>query len=275
MTSAEAAGFDVIAHRGASAYAPEHSWPAYELAMEMGVDFLEPDLQMTADGELVAFHDPTLDRTASPPGGGRGERARGAVRELTLEELRRLEVGRWFNERHPERARPGYEGLTVVTFEELLERWGDRVGWYPEMKNPELTPGMEEALATLLERHGFTGAGEERGRVLVQCFSRAALERFREFAPALPRVQLLGPEAVSDRAVEGVLAEVAEYAQGVGPHHRLVDARFLEAAHIRGLLVHPWTVDDPAEMDRLIGLGVDGLFTNAPDRLLEKLGRRP
>jgi glycerophosphoryl diester phosphodiesterase len=261
----------VIAHRGASGHAPEHTWPAYELAMEMGADFLEPDLQMTRDGHLVAFHDPTLDRTARGPAGP----CTGRVGDRTLADLRACDVGSWFNRRHPERARPGYEGQPVVTLDELFTRWGDAVRWYPETKNPREAPGMEEALLELLHRHGLRDAAAERGQVLIQSFSTASLHRIRALDPDLPLVQLLPADATDGRPVEEVLQEVAAYARGVGPARTLVDSRFMAAARNAGLLVHPWTVDDPGEMDRLVELGVDGIFTNFPDRLLKRLGREP
>lgn len=259
----------VIAHRGASGHAPEHTWPAYELAMEMGADFLEPDLQMTRDGHLIAFHDATLDRTARGVAGF----CTGRVIERTLDELRRCDVGAWFNEQHPARARSEFEGLRVVTLDELFSRWGDQVRWYPETKNPEETPGMEEALLELLDRHELRAAAVERELVLIQSFSPESLLRIQEMDPGLPLVQLLGARALDGRNVEATLAEVARYARGVGPNRALVDERFMAAARAAELIVHPWTVDEPTEMDRLLALGVDGMFTNFPERLLEILGR--
>lgn len=264
-------GVEVIAHRGASAYAPEHTWPAYELAMQMGVDFLEPDLRMTRDGQLVAFHDRTLERT----GRGGGPCMTGTVSQMALEELARCDVGRWFNEARADRADPRFVGQRVVTFDALLERWGRQVRWYPELKEPEATPGMEEALLAVLNRHDLGEATLEHDRVLVQSFSKECLRRMGEMEPRLPLVQLLPPDALEDRSPEEVLAAIREYADGVGPHKGLVDATFMHAARTLGLRVDPWTVDDPNEMDRLIGLGVDGIFTNVPDLLLERLGRAP
>jgi glycerophosphoryl diester phosphodiesterase len=264
-------GISVIAHRGASGHAPEHTWPAYELAMEMGVDFLEPDLQMTRDGHLIAFHDATLDRTARGPTGS----CTGPVAARTLDEVRRCDVGGWFNERHPEQRRLAFEGQQVVTLDELFARWGNRVRWYPETKNPEETPGMEEALLELIRRHGLRDAAVEWGQVLIQSFSPASLHHLRSLDPELPLVQLLPGDAMDERPAEAVLQEIATYAQGVGPAHTLVDASFMAAARAAELLVHPWTVDDPREMGRLITLGVDGIFTNFPDRLMTLLGREP
>ena len=264
--------FSVIAHRGASGHAPEHTWPAYERAVEMGADFLEPDLQLTRDGHLIAFHDTTLDRTARGP----AEICTGPVAERTLDEIRLCDVGCWFNERYPNRARSAYKGQRVVTLDELFARWGDQVRWYPETKNPEESPGMEEALLELIRRHGLRDAAVERGQVLIQSFSPTSLHHLRSLDPELHLVQLLPGDAMDGRQAESVLQEIATYARGVGPNHALVDGSFMAAARRAGLLVHPWTVDDPEEMDHLITLGVDGLFTNFPDRLVALLpGNRP
>lgn len=259
----------VIAHRGASGYAPEHTWPAYELAVEMGADFLEPDLQLTRDGHLIAFHDATLDRTARGPASA----CTGRISERTLEELRRCDVGRWFNERHPDRARPEFEGLRVVTLDELFARWGDAVRWYPETKDPGEAPGMEEALLELMDRHGLRAAAVARQQVLIQSFSPESLQKLRSMDPGLPLVQLLAGDALQNTNARRLMTEIADYAVAVGPDRSLVDGPFIAAAKQAGLLVHPWTVDEPEEMDRLLGLGVDGLFTNFPDRALERLDR--
>ncbi len=265
-TSRDAA---VIAHRGASGHAPEHTWPAYELAMEMGADFLEPDLQMTRDGHLIAFHDPTLDRTAR----GRTGLRTGPVNERTLEELRECDVGSWFNEAHPDRARPEFEGLGVVTLDELFARWGSAVRWYPEVKNPEANRGMEEGLLELIRRRGLQAAAVEEEWILIQSFSPASLLKIREMEPELPLIQLLGASALEGRRVEDLLKEIGDYARGVGPHRQLVDRRFMAAARQAGLLVHPWTVNDGEEMEGLLALGVHGIFTDFPDRLVELMGR--
>jgi glycerophosphoryl diester phosphodiesterase len=262
------ASVSVIAHRGASGHAPEHTWAAYELAMEMGVDFLEPDLQMTRDGHLVAFHDATLERTARGP----GECCSGPVASRTLGELRRCDVGAWFNEAHPERARPGFRGQRIVTLDELLDRWGRQVRWLPEMKDPREAPGMEKALLELLDRNDLRAAAVERGHVLIQSFSVEALRLIEAMDPHLPLVQLMAPEPAGDQV--GALQGISRYAVGVGPHHSLVSGPFMEEARRLELQVHTWTVNEPEAMERLVDLGVDGIFTDFPDRLLRVLRTR-
>jgi glycerophosphoryl diester phosphodiesterase len=141
----------IIAHHGASSHAPEHTAAAYDLALAQGAHYLEQDVQLTADGVLVAIHDETLDRTARGP----AEHCTGLVRERTLAQRRQCDFGSWFNETWPERADPAFAGLPILTLDEIIERYGHRVGLYLEMKEPEASPGMEAVLVDLPRRHGL------------------------------------------------------------------------------------------------------------------------
>jgi glycerophosphoryl diester phosphodiesterase len=107
-----------IGHRGASGYAPEHTIPAYDLALRLGADYIEQDLQMTGDGVLVVLHDETLDRTAR----GSGRDCAGPVITKTLEQIKTCDVGSWFNEAYPQYAKDGYVGLRICTLEENFQR---------------------------------------------------------------------------------------------------------------------------------------------------------
>jgi glycerophosphoryl diester phosphodiesterase len=253
-----------IAHRGASGHAPEHTIASFDLAFEWGVDYLEQDLQMTSDGVLVVLHDDTLDRTARGP----AEDCTGPVIEKTLAQVRRCDVGAWFNERYPSRARPEYVGQRVPTLEELFERYGHRASYYIETKSPEASPGMEEALLELLDRYDLRGPAIERRQVLIQSFSEASLRRLRELDARLPLIQLTrGRE--SRRSIVARLDAIAEYAVGIGPARRTVDATLVAEAHARGLDVHVYTVNARRDMARLAALGVDGIFTDFPDIFAE------
>lgn len=251
----------VIAHRGASAYAPEHTFASYDLALAQGADHIEQDLQLTADGELVVLHDPVLDRTARGPAAS----CSGLVSEKTLAQLQECEVGSWFNDAHPERADPSYVGLRIPTMAQVLDRYGNDTRYYIELKATDAGSGMEAPLIGLLADAGMLGADEERRPVIVQSFGLEVLETVHGLEPDLPLVLLLrGTGAPVD---ESTLDAAREYAVGIGPPSAIVDRAFVDAAHERCLEVHPYTVDDPAEMARLIDAGVDGIFTNAPDVL--------
>ena len=262
--------FQVIAHRGASGHAPESTMAAYELAHEWGVDYLELDAQITSDGEVVVFHDDTIGRTSD----GEGE-----INNYTLKELKALDTGTWFNEQYPDSADTAFEGAQILTLEELLEH-------YIETKSPQLNPGLEEALVALLEEHDLI----ESGRVLVQSFEQDSLLKVHELNENIPLIQLVwyypseekngrlvewtdvtpGPEEITDEDFQAV----ADYAVGLGTNfiyegEEVIDADFIRQANDNGLPVHVYTINEADEMERLMEMGVNGLFTNYPDRLLE------
>ena len=198
----------------------------------------------------------------------------GPVADKTLEQLRQCDVGSWFNEAHPDRADPAFVGLRIPTLREVFERYGTDVRYYIETKSPEAQPGMEEALLDLLDEFGLSSRGSAAARqVLIQSFSAASLRLVHELRPELPLVLLIG--ASGGPVDPAVLDEVAGYAIGVGPTAGLADAAFVEAAHARCLVVHPYTVDDPAFMATLLDAGVDGMFTNEPDQLVAAVVGRP
>lgn len=269
--------FQVIAHRGASGHAPESTMAAYELAHEWGADYLELDVQITADGELVVFHDDAIDRTST------GE---GKINDRTLEELKALDTGAWFNEANADRANADFEGAQMLTLNELFERFGHDARYYIETKSPQLNPGLEEALVEVLEAHDMI----ETGRVLVQSFEQDSLLKMRELNENVPLIQLVwyytseeddsslqewtdvtpGPAEITDEDFQAV----AEYAVGIGTNvtydgNDVIDADFIRQAQANGLPVHIYTINETDEMQRLLDWGVNGLFTDYPDRLLE------
>jgi glycerophosphoryl diester phosphodiesterase len=257
-----------IGHRGASAYAPEHTIPAYDLAIALGADYIEQDLQLTSDGVLVALHDSTLDRTARGPAAS----CTGPVSGKTLAQVKTCDVGTWFNEANPDLARPEYVGLRIPTLEEVFARYRRRVNYHIETKSPETADRMEERLLELLDRHRLRKPAARRWQVLVQSFSAASLERLHALDPSLPLVQLvllLGPSP----ALEESLDAIAGYAVAFGPVYASVTPEQVTAAHARCVDVHPYTVNDPVDMAALVAMGVDGMFTNAPDALDAVLGK--
>ncbi|WP_046077878.1 glycerophosphodiester phosphodiesterase [Halomonas sp. HG01] len=266
--------FQIIAHRGASGHAPEHTWPAYQQAREMGADYLELDLHMSADGELMVIHDDTLDRTTD---------GSGPVKDHSLAELKALDAGSWFNAAHPERADDAYAGAELLTLDEVIDRYGSDVRYYIETKSPERYPELQRALVETLEAEGLVASGS----VVIQSFSQDSLEQVHALNADIPLVQLVWyspaedgsgltewtgvtppPAEISDADFQAI----ADYAVGIGPNvvydgEDVIDAGFVEQAHANGLLVHPYTINDPEQMQRLLDWGVDGMFTNFPDRL--------
>ncbi len=250
----------LIAHRGASGLAPEHTLASFDLAVEIGADYLEQDLQQTRDGVLVILHDDTLDRTARGP----ADSCRGLVREKTLAQLESCDFGSWFVEKHPETA-GRFDRQGILTLEALIDRFGSGVRYYIETKNPEEAPGMEESLLAILSRRGLLEDRGEPPRVFLQSFSTRSLRDLAARAPTTARLQLLDRRSLRAPYDEAV-AKIATYADGIGPHFSDVDRALVEVAHRHGLEVHAYTVNDPGEMQRLIGLGVDAIFSDFPDR---------
>jgi glycerophosphoryl diester phosphodiesterase len=255
----------LIAHRGASGYAPEHTLAAYELALAQGADFVEQDLQMTRDGSLVCLHDADLarttnveevfpDRATTRDTEGRGQPKKGWYTiDFTLAEIKRLDAGSWFNLANPFAAKPSYAGQKVPTLEEAIKIVGDRAGLYIEIKHfgfyKSLGLDMTRKLASLLDRAGFKNK-PRRARVLIQSFSKESLLAMREAAPHYARVQLLpaedGPPADQQKITERLAREIAEYASGAGPGKNMIaGAEDVQTLHAAGLVVHPYTFRGP------------------------------
>jgi glycerophosphoryl diester phosphodiesterase len=224
----------VIAHRGASGYRPENTLPAYELAVEQGADMIEVDLHRTRDGGIVVTHDEALAGL-----GGRGE-----IAGASLAEVRALDAG---------------GGARVPTLDELLDGFGARIPLNLELKRATAAdyPGLEAAALAALEARDLLAG------TLFSSFYDPVLRRLRALSPAA-RLGLLVSRRYPERALERARALGAE---ALHPERPLVTRELVAAAHGEGLSVYVFTVDEPDEMRRLLELGVDGLFTNFPDRM--------
>jgi glycerophosphoryl diester phosphodiesterase len=255
MLSEEEGDFSIIAHRGASAYGPEHTIPAYEMALKQNADYLEIDLQMTADGVLISMHDETVNRTTN---------GKGFVRSLTLEEIKELDAGTWFNDEYPDLAKQEFQGLTVPTLEEIIEHFGTEVSYYIETKSPSDYPGMEEELLAILDRFGLIAEKPGDSKVIIQSFSVESLKKIHSLKPTIPLIQLL---SYDKRAVltDEEIPLVKEYAVGIGPNHESIDKEYVQKAREAGLEVHPYTINDEKLLRKYLGWGITGAFTNYPD----------
>jgi glycerophosphoryl diester phosphodiesterase len=265
-----APGIAVVAHRGASAESPEHTFAAYDLAVEQGADYLEQDLQLTADGVLVVFHDPILQRTARGP----ADRCTGLVAERTLADLEACDVGSWFNEANPDRADETFTDERIPTMANVFDRYGSDVRYYIEIKSPEEQPGIEQALLELLDDTGIEPMDGDLPPIVIQSFSPESLRGLHGLRPELPLVQLIS--AVTGPPVDAAsLDAIATYAVAIGPPSAFVDGDLVAAANERCLDVHPYTVDDPAEMADLLAAGVGAMFSNVPSTLREAVEGEP
>jgi glycerophosphoryl diester phosphodiesterase len=277
----------VVAHRGASEEAPEHTLAAYEKAIADGADALECDVRLTADGHLVCVHDRRVNRTSN---------GRGAVSALELADLATLDFGSWKvrDAREPEETprkkgtrsthieepdwvvRPeDRERTSVLTLERLLELVADagrRVELAIETKHPTRWAGqVEERLLLLLKRFGLDEpATAAESPVRIMSFSARSLHRVRAAAPTLPTVYLM--QFVSPRLRDGRLPAGVGIA---GPSIRIVrnHPAYVERLKRAGHQVHVWTVNEPEDVDLCVGLGVDAIITNRPRAVLDRLGR--
>jgi glycerophosphoryl diester phosphodiesterase len=251
----------LVAHRGASGYAPEHTLAAYQLAIEQGADYVEQDLQITRDGVLICSHDADLSRTTNIQevfperatmrditGQGTPKKGWYAI-DFTLAEIKKLDAGSWFNKANPLAANPKYIKQQVPTLQETIKFVNNRAGLYIEMKDTTFYKAqgidMAEKLATTLKANGYADTKKSK-RIFIQSFSKENLLRIRELAPQYARVQLLpmeDPKRKDTAKVTPELAkEIAEYAQGAGPAKQmLTGAKDVETFHAAGLVIHPYT----------------------------------
>ena len=285
LVSAQSNTKMLIAHRGASAYAPEHTLAAYRLAIEQGADYVEQDLGVTRDGVLVCLHDDSLERTTNVreifPGRFVEEQINGRVRQqwrvrdLTLSEIKELDAGSWFGEE--------FAGSQVPTWQEAIDLIRGSAGLFPELKSPDdyrsLGIDMPSLVIDLLRRNGLDTAGADSDTpVILQSFDETSLRRLADELPTLPRVFLIGGANRQTGITNTRLREIATFATGIGPAKEIVLAQpdLVERAHALGLTVTPYTFRssetnsfDSLEKEMrhfLFTLGVDALFTDNPDR---------
>ena len=290
-------GVEVVGHRGASADAPEHTLAAYQQAVLIGADAVECDVRMTRDGVLVCVHDRRIDQTST---------GRGVVSALTLAELeqhsfgarvprstpwrkpsgrpvrqarrkaavRRIPPGNRLPEDEPDRSEQG-----VLTLHRLLDYVTSTPGDVRlaiETKHPTRhSARVERTLVDDLRRFGLLRGGKavERGGrpgVRMMSFSTTAVRRVQSMAPELPTVQLL-----QRMPTASARAMVLQPSTAIGPGVAMLRRHpyLVEEAHVAGTDVHVWVVNEPADVDFVLGLGVDAVITDRPRALLDQLGR--
>ncbi|NIV38846.1 MAG: glycerophosphodiester phosphodiesterase [Anaerolineae bacterium] len=240
-----------FAHRGASRQAPENTLAAFLLAVELGADGIELDVQLSRDGEVVVIHDFVLETTTN---------GAGPVRERTLAELRELDAGRQFADT--------YAGQQIPTLQEVIDTVGDRLLLNIELKTASWRDdGLAGAVVQAIEHNLLLH------RTVVSSFNPLALRRVRKLSSNIRTGLLYAPDLPLplSRPWARHLLEL----DAIHPHHSLVDDSYVPWARERGYRVHTWTVDDPGRMRRLMRLGVDILITNRPDLFRKVLQTGP
>ncbi len=238
----------VIAHRGLSGLCPENTIAAFRRALDIGVDMIELDVLLSADDQLVVFHDETLDRTTD---------GSGPVRELNHAQLIRLDAGGWFGGE--------FVGERIPTLLEVLELVGDRCLLNVEIKDEAVTDqvegGITHRVIRLLRDNGF---GD---RVLLSSFDPRALLHARELDPEIPRGSLADPRIHSIRSPIEILEDTG--AASLNLSRDQVNETIVAKCHQMRRAVLVYTVNEVEEMQRMISMGVDGLFTDRADVMLD------
>src|SRR5687768_17611541 len=278
-----------VAHRGASAYAPEHTLAAYKLAIEMGADYVEQDLGVTKDGVLICLHDGSLERTTNVeqlfPDRVSTQTIEGKTRrawlanDFTLAEIKTLDAGSWFDGK--------FKGEQIPTFDEAIALIRGKAGVFPELKVPEIYAGrsvnFEKLVADALDRNVLRGTkADGKTPVILQTFGQETARNLAKMQIGVPVVLLMEYDnrlrsADQVKAWKGTV-------QGFGPAKRIVfeNPDFVKWAHAEGMTVTPYTfrasdvtksgfrtVDE--EMSHfLYRLDVDALFTDNPDKFPSK-----
>ena len=246
--------FLVIAHRGASAYAPDHTLAAYEMAVQMDADYIELDLQLTKDGKLVALHDAVIsfqdaDRT---------------VADITFDELKLYSPGEEFNLENPRYASVAYDDLRVVGLDDILQHFGNTVNYYIEIKSPNSYPGIEAELLRQLREHGLLDTDADMPKVIIQSFDEDSLKKVFAMEPTIPLIKLYSFDK-NAHVTKKELGELVKYASGIGVNGEKVTKKLVESLHNKELDVHAFTVNDEKLIRTLMSRGVDGVFTDKPD----------
>jgi glycerophosphoryl diester phosphodiesterase len=277
-----AAGKQLIAHRGASGYAPEHTEASYRLALEQKADFVEPDLAVSRDGVLICLHDDTLERTtnvaevfpdrATSERVGRPNVQHFLANDFTVAEIKRLDAGRWFDAK--------FAGARILTFEEMVGLVRGKAGLYPELKSPPLYTSrgvdMEQIFVQTVKKLGLERPESLRETpLIIQSFDWETVRRVSRDLPTIPRVFLTERD---EDVAEARLKELAQFATGVAPEKNVIARHpdLVKRAHALGLTVTAWTFrvgeknaygsvrDEMAHF--LYTLDIDALFTNNPDQ---------
>ncbi len=246
----------VLAHRGASAYAPENTLAAFRLARELGADGIELDVQLCQDRVPVVIHDDTVDRTTD---------GKGRVSDLTIGEIAQLDAGGWKTE--------DYRGEPIPTLAQVfdaLSDWLHPVGRArPCFINVELktervfTDGLEREALNVIARYGV------QRNILLSSFSALSLYRAKQINARLARGFLY--DASMPIYLRGAWTRWLASPQALHPEHSMIDARYMEWARRKKLQVNTWTVDDPDTARRLASLGVNAIITNKPDVIRDAL----
>lgn len=236
-----------MGHRGAMGHAPENTLSSFDLARQMGAEFIECDVHLSKDKEVIVMHDERVERTTN---------GAGLIRDLKLSQIKRLDAGSWFSRK--------FKDEKVPTLRELLE-WTRhktslhkyQMGVAIEIKNePVKYPEIAEKLVQVLTETGMDS------RVVIISFDHAVLKKMKSINPKIA-TGILFDEPLKDPIQRAFDMD----SDALFPRRNLVTKTLVQKAHQKGIAVATWTVNEPKEMQRIIACGIDAIATNFPDRL--------
>ena len=233
----------IVAHRGASGYAPENTVAAFDKAIEMNADFIEVDVQRSKDGKLVIIHDPTVDRTTD---------GAGKVKDLTLKQLKRLDAGSWKGSQ--------FKGEKIPTFEEIIKRYRKKTGILMDVKYPKRYPGIEKQIAEILKKHKLEQP--KKGEIIIQSFNHKSMKKMKQLLPKVPIGVLITKKAhTKEKAIE----EFASYADYYNPNYQILTKELVEKANAKGMKVFPWSVRSFDAIQFVLDMNTAAIITEYPE----------
>jgi glycerophosphoryl diester phosphodiesterase len=254
----------IVAHRGASALAPENTLAAFRRAIEDGAEGIEFDVRMTKDNVPVVFHDAALGRVSSE---------HGLVKQFTAAELQKIDIGSWFNLHKPERADESFSAETVSTLAQTLDFLRDFKGLiYVEIKCRETEiEQISEAACEIITNSPLLP------QIIVKSFQLEVIPTVRRLCPQVQTAALFAPKIMTILRKEKRLVSIADElgADQISIHYSLATRKLMKYAETRNLPVTIWTADNPIWVRRAVELGIGAIITNNPARLLAKKARIP
>lgn len=235
----------IIGHRGARGHAPENTMASFQKALDLGVDGIELDVQMTKDGKVVVCHDHSLGRTSN---------GKGWIVDYTRDELRQLDFGSWFS--------PEYAGEKIPSLREVLQ-WSAKTSLLVnlEIKNgPVIYEGIEEKVSALIHENRMVD------RVVVSSFYHPTLVKMKQLDPVIKTGLLY-----ASRPMDPWLQLRATDADNIHPHWHYIDAAWISATRPHGAQIFAWTINEMREWEYISHLGVDAIVSDYPDRFIGKI----
>ncbi|MDN0039942.1 glycerophosphodiester phosphodiesterase family protein [Bacillus aerophilus] len=229
----------IIAHRGSSSAAPENTIAAFDVAVEQGADYIELDVQMTMDQHIVVIHDDTVERTTN---------GNGLVKSYTLDQLKKLDAGSWFDQQ--------YTNERIPTLQEILERYSQRIGILIEIKHPKRQIGIEKAVARIINQFAYSR------HIIIQSFDVHALQRIKAFAPSLRTALIIKPDAF--KLTKRKLTTYSSFANCLNMKKTMINRWWIDRIHTFGMDVFIWTVKDQKTAHRIKKYPIDGVVTDNP-----------